>query len=87
MKEKVFIVISDYFSSKIGGDYTVNKVTKNKDDAIKELNSIKENELHDNSFMWEENNIYSKEESPDYFFIMNNDDDWVEIKIIEKEID
>ena len=90
MKEKIFIVISSWFYENCGySDKNVNLVTKSKDAAIDKLEFLKKEELNLNgSRIWTDDNIFDKtEDTSDYFFISNNNGDWFEIEIIEKEID
>lgn len=87
MKENVFIVISSWFYEKSGySDKDINFVTKDANEAIKKLKSIKEEELGINERLWDDD-IFEKQDESDHFFIMNNNGDWFEIEIIEKELD
>lgn len=87
MKENVFIVISNWFYEKSGYcDKNIDFVTRDKNKAIEKLKHIKEEELVINGRLWNED-IFEKQDSSDYFFIMNNNGDWFEVDIVEKEID
>ena len=87
MKENVFIVISNWFYEKSGYcDKNTDFVTRDKNKAIEKLKHIKEEELVINGRLWDED-IFEKQDSSDYFFIMNNNGDWFEVDIVEKEID
>lgn len=87
MEEKVFIVISNWFYEKSSySDKNINLVTRDENKAIEKLKAIKEEELAINSRLWDED-IFEKKDDPNYFFIMNNNGDWFEIDIFEKEID
>lgn len=86
MKEKVYIVISSWLYEKYSNiDKSINFVSKDINKAKEKLKNIKDEELAINAQLWSD--IFEKQDSSDYFFIMNNNGDWFEVDIVEKEID
>ena len=86
MKEKVYIVISSWLYEKCSNiDKSINFVSKDINKTKEKLKNIKDEELAINAQLWSD--IFEKQDSSDYFFIMNNNGDWFEVDIVEKEID